>query len=208
MAEAASADRRLAANEDVGPLTGIPVSVKDNLCTAGLRRPAPRECRSCLRSPVRCDGVARLRAAGMPILGKTNMDEFAMGSSTENSAFGPTRNPWDFPRVPGGSSGGPRRRSPPARPWSPWGATRADRSASLRPSAAWWALSPPTAGVALRPYPLRVLFGSGRSHRERRARRGAPPRGDCRRRPARFDVDPKPRFPVTWTSWKGESRGL
>ena len=89
-----------------GPLAGVPVALKDNLCTLE----APTTCGSRIlknyRAPYEATVVTRLRAAGATIIGKTNLDEFAMGSSTENSAFFVTRNPWDLERVPGGSSGG------------------------------------------------------------------------------------------------------
>jgi aspartyl-tRNA(Asn)/glutamyl-tRNA(Gln) amidotransferase subunit A len=89
-----------------GPLGGVPVAVKDLFCTAGVPSQAGSKILEGYRPPYTATAVERLTGAGAPLLAKTNQDEFAMGSSNENSAFGPVRNPWDRERVPGGSSGG------------------------------------------------------------------------------------------------------
>ena len=105
LAEAREADRRLA-DGTAGPLTGVPIAHKDIFCTRGLRTSCASRMLDDFVSPYDATIVARLREAGLVMLGKTNMDEFAMGSSNETSYYGPVRNPWSTDRVPGGSSGG------------------------------------------------------------------------------------------------------
>jgi len=106
LAAAAASDERRRRGESRGPLDGIPVALKDNMCTRGTETTAGSQILSGWVSPYDAHVVELLRTAGAVIMGKTNLDEFAMGSSTENSAYGPTRNPWDPEMVPGGSSGG------------------------------------------------------------------------------------------------------
>ncbi len=103
--QARQADKRLA-SDTAGPLTGIPVAHKDIFCTRGLRTSCGSRMLDNFVSPYDATMVAHVAQAGMVMLGKTNMDEFAMGSSSETSYYGPVRNPWDLERVPGGSSGG------------------------------------------------------------------------------------------------------
>ncbi|MBW1899190.1 MAG: Asp-tRNA(Asn)/Glu-tRNA(Gln) amidotransferase subunit GatA, partial [Deltaproteobacteria bacterium] len=106
LTQAQQADKRIKSG-DVFALTGVPVIIKDNICTKGIKTTCSSAMLGNFVPPYNATVIEKLSAQGMVLVGKGNMDEFAMGSSTEHSAFSPTRNPWDVSRVPGGSSGGP-----------------------------------------------------------------------------------------------------
>jgi aspartyl-tRNA(Asn)/glutamyl-tRNA(Gln) amidotransferase subunit A len=127
LATAARIDERRSAGDRLGPLAGVPIAVKDVLATKDMPSTSGSKILEGWIPPYDATVVRKLRESDLVPLGKTNMDEFAMGSSTEHSAYGPTHNPWDLERIPGGSGGGS------AAAVSAFEATRADRSVSRLP---------------------------------------------------------------------------
>ena len=145
LSQAAAADERRAAGED-NPLLGVPLAIKDMITLEGMPTTAASRILQGFMPPYEATVTRRLRERGAVFLGKTNTDEFAMGWSTENSAYFTTHNPYNLSRVPGGSSGGSAAAVRPVRPSRRWAPTPAAVYVSPPPGRMWWGCVPPMVG--------------------------------------------------------------
>ncbi len=145
-ADADRIDEARRAGEDLPPLAGIPLGIKDNLCTRGVRTTCSSRMLEQFVPPYESTVTDRLWASGAVLLGKTNLDEFAMGGSTETSAFGATANPWNLSMCPVGAPAVVPLLLPPASVWPPSAPTPVVRFVSPHHSAVWLVSSPPTGG--------------------------------------------------------------
>ena len=152
--QARKVQKQIEAGELKGPLAGVPAAIKDNLCISGMRTTCSSRILSSFVPTYTAEAVRKLEKAGAVILGKTNMDEFAMGSTTETSAFGITRNPWNPDHVPGGSSGGSCAAVAANECFYALGS---DTGGSIRQPSSF-------CGVTVRPGGLRLFPGSDQTH--------------------------------------------
>lgn len=136
--QAEEVQKKIDAGQLNGPLAGVPVAIKDNMCTEGVLTTCSSKILGNFIPTYSSEAVLNLQKAGAVILGKTNMDEFAMGSTTETSAFGVTKNPWNTEHVPGGSSGGSAAAVAARECFMHWVRTQAALSVSRHLFAAWW----------------------------------------------------------------------